>query len=85
MTKKNDTTEVLTLPGLAAKVGRHRTSLLRLEQKGIISRAPTYQGVRVYDDAMVKKVEAELQAHEGARRTGKHGKIVVPTSKIVHD
>lgn len=62
---KDGATVVKTLPQLAEEIGVHRSTLVRLEQRGIISPAPVVgkpiQG-RVYDaklEATVKKEVAE--------------------------
>jgi len=65
---------VITLPQLAAKLGLDRSTLVRLEQRGKISKAPFINRpyvCRVYDADLEKKVTAEVQAYFRERAGGR--------------
>lgn len=66
-----NTVQVKTLPELAEELGLHRSTLVRLEQRGVIDKAPKVgkpiQG-RVYDAALEAKVRKQLQAYFDARK-----------------
>ena len=77
---------VKTLPQLAEELGINRSTMVRLEQRGIIPMAPKVrtpiQG-RVYDEALEKEVIKAYHAYmqgnrdNGARPMAPNGTIVV--------
>lgn len=62
----SDYVKVKTLPQLAAELGLDRSTLVRLEQRGVIDKAPKVRRPvmgRVYDEALEKKVRKQIEHH----------------------
>jgi hypothetical protein len=89
MTKaKPERVPALTLPAFARKVGLHRTTLLRMEQKGIITKAPTLRGtqMRVYDEDLQKICEKEIQEYmESVPKAGSDLPLMVNPADLTRD
>ena len=80
--------KVKTLPQLAKEIGLDRSTLVRMEQRGVISMAPIVnhpiQG-RVYDAALEKKVKAEVARYLERKAAEQAGRPKAPTNIIVVD
>lgn len=86
MAKPTEPTRVKTLPTLAKELGLDRSTMVRLEQRGVISKAPMVgapvQG-RVYDEKLEAKVRGEVERYL-ARQAIKHeGRPPAPKNIVV--
>lgn len=79
------TVAAITLPALARDVGRDRSTLVRLEQKGLIPEAKWHPVMkcRVYTPADVKAVKAALEAYDASQLGKAGGRMVVDPSTLV--
>lgn len=79
--------EVITLPQLAKRLGRHRTTILRLEQRNVLPKAawagPPIRG-RVYTEADVKKVTELVNEYFAASDKAQEGRKVL-TSVVIKE
>lgn len=84
--RTNDTKLVKTLPQIAEKLGCHRSTLVRLEQRGVIDKAPIVglpvQG-RVYDAALEKIVTRQYDEYKASKGRTDEGRPTAPDNFIV--
>lgn len=84
--RTSDTKVVKTLPQLAEEIGVHRSTLVRLEQKGIIDKAPLVgkpvQG-RVYDPELEKRVKFQVEKYLEKRNRANEGRPDAPKNFII--
>lgn len=75
----------ITLPALAREVGRDRSTLVRLEQKGVIPEAKWHPVMkcRIYTPADVKAVKAALEVYDASQLGKAGGRMVVDPSTLV--
>lgn len=81
-------TKVITLPVLAKELGIDRSTLVRLEQRGVISKAPfvgfPVQG-RVYDAALVRTVKAEFGRYTAKKLAEQVKRPAAPEAFVLVD
>ena len=74
-----------SLPQLAEALGVDRSTLVRLEQRGVIPKAPKiktpFQG-RAYDEALEKAVIKAFQAYTRAK-TDESERPIVPSNVVI--
>lgn len=84
--RTTNTSLVKTLPTLAKELGIDRSTLVRLEQRGVIDKAPIVgkpiQG-RVYDATLEKRVKAQVVAYLTKKNRAKEGRPDAPKDFII--
>lgn len=74
-----------TLPQVAKRLGHHRTTLLRMEQRGVIPKATWALKpirARVYTEADIKIVEAALTEYFSHKPGGGEGLLLSATDIV---
>lgn len=84
--RTSDVSLVKTLPTLAKELGIDRSTMVRLEQRGIIDMAPVVgkpiQG-RVYDKKLEATVKAQVRAYMLAKNRQTEGRPDAPKDFII--
>jgi len=76
--------KVITLPLLAKKLGVHRSTLKRMEDRGLIPKAKWIERPikgRVYTEAEANEIERIVSAEMANRTTGR-GELTIPASAL---
>jgi hypothetical protein len=81
MTTAKPAERYFTLPQVAKRLELHRTTLLRMEQRGVIPKAKwtvrPFKG-RVYTEADIKAIEKALEEYFNSHRPNDGGMIIDP-------
>lgn len=84
--RTSDISLVKTLPTLAKELGIDRSTMVRLEQRGIIDKAPIVgkpiQG-RVYDKALEAKVKKQFEDYMTRKSLALEGRPAAPKTFII--
>lgn len=90
MAKPEGPIKVLTSTQMAADLGIDRSTLVRLEQRLVIPKAPlapansAVQG-RLYDAALANRVRAAFKKHQAKQLADREGRPAPPKSFVVVD
>lgn len=71
-----------TLPQVAKRLQLHRTTLLRMEQRGVIPKAKWVSHPikgRVYNEAEIAVIETKLAAYFASGRPNDEGMVIDPS------